>query len=41
VAENLPDEVAAADEPDKAMRAWLKSIAAKYPGLPKGVLPSR
>ena len=41
VAESLPDEVASADEPDKAMRAWLKAIAAKYPALPKGVLPAR
>lgn len=41
VVESLPDEVASADEPDKAMRAWLKSIAAKYPALPKGVLTSR
>ena len=41
VAESLPDEVIAAAEPDQALRAWLKSIAAKYPGLPKGMLPSR
>ena len=41
VAESLPDDVAAADEPVKAMRAWLKSIEAKYPKLPKGVLPAR
>ena len=41
VAESLPDDVASADEPDKALRGWLKSIAAKYPALPKGVLPAR
>jgi hypothetical protein len=40
VVETLPDDVASADEPDKAMRNWLKSVSAKYPKLPKGVLPS-
>jgi hypothetical protein len=41
VAESLPDEIAAADEPRMAMRGWLRSLAAKYPTLPKGVLPAR
>jgi hypothetical protein len=40
VAESLPDDVASAEEPGKAMRAWLNSIAAKYPALPKGLLPA-
>lgn len=38
--ESLPDDIASADDPDKAMRAWLKSITKKYPGLPKGILPA-